>query len=106
MNDAADQSFGKLVRALRQERHLTQEQLAERSQLSIDAVRRIEYGAFSPSLKTVRKLAEGLKISLTRLFQSVERGRRSLHERVCRFLANRRTADVARVWELIRAMFK
>jgi len=68
MADTADQAFGKQIRTLRHERGLTQEELARRSSLSVDSVRRIEYGAFSPSLKTVRKLAAGLKISLKRLF--------------------------------------
>ena len=63
--------FGVHVRALRHSRQLTQEELAERSQLSVDAVRRIERGAFSPSLETVNKLATGLDVSLRTLFNEV-----------------------------------
>ncbi len=63
MADAVDQIFGKKIRALRHKSGLTQDALAKRSTLSVDAVRRIEYGAFSPSLKTIRKLARGLNIS-------------------------------------------
>jgi transcriptional regulator with XRE-family HTH domain len=106
MADAVDQDFGKKIRALRHKSGLTQDGLAKRSTLSVDAVRRIEYGSFSPSLKTIRKLASGLNISLRRLFQIVDRGRRSLHDRVCDFLAGRTNAQVARAWRVIRAMFR
>ncbi len=106
MADAVDQIFGKKIRALRHKSGLTQDALAKRSTLSVDAVRRIEYGAFSPSLKTIRKLARGLNISLRRLFQIVDRGGRSLHDRVCDFLAGLTSEQVARAWRVIRAMFR
>src|SRR5713101_9682916 len=105
MADAVDQIFGKKIRALRQKSGLTQDALAKRSTLSVDAVRRIEYGAFSPSLKTIRKLAAGLKMSLKRLLQSLQRGQRTLHDRACDFLAGRTAAEIAQAWRVIRAMF-
>jgi transcriptional regulator with XRE-family HTH domain len=106
MGNAADEDFGRGMRALRLEKGLTQEALAERSDLSVDAVRRIEHGAFSPSLKTVRKLAAGLKMSLKRLFQSLQRGQRTLHDRACDFLAGRTAPEIAQAWRVIRAMFR
>src|SRR5258708_18715352 len=98
MADGVDQVFGKSIPALRQKSGLTQDALAKRSTLSVDAVRRIEYGAFSPSLKTIRKLARGLNISLKRLFQIVGRGGQSLHDRVCDFLAGLTGDQVAPAW--------
>ena len=38
MGNAADEDFGRGVRALRREKGLTQEALADRSDLSVDAV--------------------------------------------------------------------
>jgi transcriptional regulator with XRE-family HTH domain len=106
MPDGVDQVFGKRIRELRHKSGLTQDGLAKRSTLSVDAVRRIEYGSFSPSLKTIRKLARGLNISLRRLFQIVDRGSRGLHDRVCNFLAGRTSDQVARAWRVMRAMFR
>jgi transcriptional regulator with XRE-family HTH domain len=106
MADAIDQTFGKKIRALRLRSGLTQDALAKRSTLSVDSVRRIEYGTFSPSLKTIRKLASGLNISLRRLFALVDRGRRNLHDRACDFLAGRTNAQIARAWRAIQAMFR
>jgi transcriptional regulator with XRE-family HTH domain len=42
---------------------LTQSELAERSGLAVDSVRRIERGQLSPSLQSIAKLAEGMEIS-------------------------------------------
>ena|SRR5258708_34296110 len=106
MADGVDQVFGKSIPALRHKNGLTQDALAKRSTLSVDAIRRIEYGSFSPSLKTIRKLATGLNISLRRLFQIVDGRSRSLHDRVCDFLAGRTHDQVARAWKVIRAMFR
>lgn len=46
--------------------------LAERTGLSADTIRRLEHGAFSPSLITLRKLAHGFGLSVTQLFQGFE----------------------------------
>nr|WP_258183095.1 helix-turn-helix transcriptional regulator [Enhygromyxa salina] len=67
-----DPLFGQHVKRLREARSLTQEQLAERSDLAPDTIRRLEHQDFSPSLKTLRKVCRGLKISLTTLFASFE----------------------------------
>jgi DNA-binding XRE family transcriptional regulator len=44
--------FGRHIRRLRRARDMTQEQLAERSGLSSDTIRRLELADFSPSLDT------------------------------------------------------
>jgi len=100
-----DREFGKRVRKLRQERGLTQEALAEKSALSVDAVRRVEHGAFSPTLKTIRKLALGLSVSLQTLFRSFERRRHQLLDELCDFLDTRSRQDIRLVWRVIRAVF-
>lgn len=64
--------FGKHVKRLREVRGLTQEQLAERSNLAADTVRRLEHQDFSPSLRTLRKICAGFGISLSTLFNSFE----------------------------------
>jgi transcriptional regulator with XRE-family HTH domain len=64
--------FGRLVKALRTARGLTQEGLAARADLSRDTITRMEFGTFSPSLETLAKLVAGLDSSLTTLFASFE----------------------------------
>jgi transcriptional regulator with XRE-family HTH domain len=98
--------FGAHVRALRHARELTQEELAERGELSVDAVRRIERGAFSPSLETVSKLATGLEVSLQTLFQNFDRDRRDQVAELCDYLGTRSRTELRVVWRVVRAMFE
>ena len=57
---------------LRAARRLTQEQLAELSDLSTDTVRRLEARGQSPTFRTLRKLAVGLDLPLQTVFAALE----------------------------------
>ena len=98
--------FGNHVRRLRNSRKLTQEELAERSELSVDAIRRIERGGFSPSLDTLGKLSDGLDVSLKTLFQSFGRERSDRVAEICDYLACRSGREVQLAWRVIQAMFE
>ena len=67
-----EKAFGKYVKRLREARGMTQEQLAERTDLAADTIRRLEHTDFSPSLRTLRKLCNGLGISVGTLFGGFE----------------------------------
>lgn len=69
-----ERAFGRHVRSLRKARGWTQDELAKRSTLSPDTIRRIEAGSFSPSLTTLRKLCYGLDLPLSTLFETFELG--------------------------------
>ncbi|MCP3102589.1 helix-turn-helix domain-containing protein [Myxococcus sp. K15C18031901] len=97
--------FGGHVRKLRNSRELTQEALAERSNLSVDAIRRIERGAFSPSLETLGKLTTGLDVSLKTLFQGFEHERTDDVAELCDFLSGRSGEEVRRARRVLLAMF-
>jgi DNA-binding XRE family transcriptional regulator len=51
---------------------MTQEQLADRSDLSSDTIRRLELAEFSPSLDTITKVIDGLRIDFSTLFVAFE----------------------------------
>lgn len=55
-------AFGQHLKKLRSEAGLTQEQLAENSNVDFTQVGRYERGVRSPSLTSIKKLAAGLKI--------------------------------------------
>lgn len=98
--------FGENIRELRRSKALSQETLAERCELSVDAIRRIEWGTMSPSLDTLSKLAAGLDISLRTLFETFERERRDDVAELCDFLATRSRREVLLAARLVRALFE
>lgn len=64
-------AFGKNVAAMRQKRGLTQDQLADKTGLSIDTVGAIEQGRRWARLTTLHKLAKGLNVSIDELFRNL-----------------------------------
>jgi transcriptional regulator with XRE-family HTH domain len=64
--------FGSHIKRLREVRRLTQEELAERSGVAADTIRRLEHEDFSPSLNTLRKVSGGLGLTVGELFASFE----------------------------------
>ena len=64
--------FGKRVKELRNSLGITQEELAERAELSKDYIGLIERGLRSPSLQTIQKIATSLKVSILSLFEKIE----------------------------------
>jgi len=60
-------AFGRRVRALRERRGLSQEQLAERAGLHWTYVSGIERGTRNPGLNTLGRLSRALDVPLSRL---------------------------------------
>ncbi|MDP2807415.1 MAG: helix-turn-helix transcriptional regulator [bacterium] len=60
-------TLGKRIRELRKARGLTQEQLAERTDLDYTSIGSLERGIFNPSLNTAGKIAAALGISIQQL---------------------------------------
>jgi transcriptional regulator with XRE-family HTH domain len=71
-DDLKRDPFGVHVKRLREVRRLSQEELATRSELAADTIRRLEHQEFSPSLRTLRKVCSGLGVSIAAMFSSFE----------------------------------
>jgi transcriptional regulator with XRE-family HTH domain len=54
--------FGRTLRRLREEAHLTQEEVGLRSRMHLSAVARLEAGQRSPTLRTIVRLAHALGV--------------------------------------------
>lgn len=59
--------FGKRLKQLRQLQELTQQELAERAEMSISFLSSIERGLKSPTIETLEKLADALGVTLSEL---------------------------------------
>ena len=62
--------FGLAVRSLRNERQLTQEQLAELSELHVTYISQVERGLKNLSLFNMHRIAEALHVSPAELFDT------------------------------------
>ena len=60
--------FGRRIRSLRRIKDLTQEELAEHSQISAEYISRIERGLASPSFDTLAALSVALRVEPQSLF--------------------------------------
>ena len=69
--DDVRRALGRRVRELRTGLKLSQEQLAERSNLHWTHISGIERGQFNISLNTLNRLAKGIGIPLSELFAGV-----------------------------------
>lgn len=61
--------FGKHLKQLRIQQGLTQQQLAERADVSISFLGNIERGTKSPTIDTVQKLSNALDVSMVALVE-------------------------------------
>jgi transcriptional regulator with XRE-family HTH domain len=68
--DAISVNVGSEIRALREEQGLSIRALARASGISANAISMIERGKTSPSVSTLYKMADALKIPITDFFQS------------------------------------
>lgn len=67
-----DRELGRAVRRLREERGLTQEELASRAGTTFGTVSRVESAKSAPAWWTVRKIAEALGVSIAELAAASE----------------------------------
>ena len=61
-------SIGKQIKLLRESKGLTQEKLAEKSNLSLDFIGKIEVNINEPGLKSLIKIANALDVHIKDLF--------------------------------------
>lgn len=96
--------FGSHIKSLRRARGMTQEVLSHLADLSADTIRRLEHGAFSPSLETLRKLCIGLDITLTTLFETFELGEQNDGRELMDLLNSRPPLERILVIKMFRAL--
>ena len=65
--DAFTKAFGAHVRSIRQERGMSQEEVAHRAGIHVTYLSGIERGRRNPSVKNLRRLAKALGVRLPQL---------------------------------------
>ena len=72
-NKTLDQAFGNALQRLRKKDDLSQEELAFRVGIHRTYISQLERGLKSPSLRTIGKICDELKLSLSQFMQEVEK---------------------------------
>ena len=72
-NNNLDQAFGNALQRLRKKHDLSQEELAFRVGIHRTYISQLERGLKSPSLRTIGKICDELKLSLSQFMQEVEK---------------------------------
>jgi transcriptional regulator with XRE-family HTH domain len=98
--------FGQHIKSLRKARDLTQQELADRSGLASDTIRRLENEEFSPSLRTLQGVVGGFNIRLSTLFLGYELDESAASHELIDLLAGRPASDVRFVFRLVRRLLR
>jgi transcriptional regulator with XRE-family HTH domain len=72
VRDEVDQVLASRLKGMREEREITQEQLAFEAGITVSALSRIERGLNNPRWTTVRRIARALNVGLVELAKAIE----------------------------------
>jgi transcriptional regulator with XRE-family HTH domain len=103
---ALTKRLGVKIKEFRKKRNMTQGVLAQRARLSVDTIRRLERGSFSPTLETLFRVCDGLNISLHTMCEGLESQRTDLVKMIADLVASRSEREARLVWRVIRAIFE
>jgi transcriptional regulator with XRE-family HTH domain len=100
--------FGTSLRQCRRARRLTQAQLAEATDLSLEMIGRLERGLTAPSFGTLAALVEALQVAAAELFgaepSAISGERRELLDRINKLLASASDAELRRAERVLAAL--
>lgn len=96
------------VQSLRKQAGLTQERLAEKAELSVDAIRKIETLRTTPTLETLEKIGQALQMSLADMlkFEISPNDRQQELEKIHLYLAIRELADIRLARRVLQAVME
>ncbi len=107
MSPTLYQQIGARVRTYRKLRQLTQEQLAERVNLSVHYLSRIETGKATATLQSLERLAKGVRVQLEEFFHFPEderQDRRTLLQEILALLKGRTPKELRMVRSVVRQL--
>lgn len=107
-----EKRIGAKVTEFRLSKKFTQAQLAEKLNVSVETISRMERGVSFPSLKTLENLSRALNVPLKSLFDFIDEERpknpsfeRELSKLIV-FLRTLRKKDITLIHEILKTVFK
>jgi transcriptional regulator with XRE-family HTH domain len=102
--------FGTSLRQCRRARRLTQAQLAEATDLSLEMIGRLERGLTAPSFDTIAALVEALQVTPAVLFggepSTITGERREVLDRINKLLASTSDEELRRAERVLAALLR
>jgi transcriptional regulator with XRE-family HTH domain len=102
--------FGTSLRQCRRVRRLTQAQLAEATDLSLEMIGRLERGLTAPSFDTITALVKALQIAPVELFggepSAITGERREVLDRINKMLASSSDRELRRAERVLAAFLR
>src|ERR1700732_1856732 len=102
--------FGTSLRQCRRARRLTQAQLAEATDLSLEMIGRLERGLTTPSFDTIAALAKALQVAPAVLFgggpRSITGWRRKVRDQINKLLASASDEELKRAERVLDALYR
>ncbi len=104
--------FGVRLYQLRTEAGMTQAKLAQKADLSLDLISRIERGDRSPSFDSIEKISDALKIPLVQLFnfrsEEITALAETSHEsfELWRLLKDKQSKQVRKILDIAKIIFQ
>lgn len=98
---------GERIRSIRKDRNLSQEELAERSEIHSNYIGQVERGEKNLTLETLEKIVSGLDISLEQLFRYLEpMERKDAFAEIIELLSERSVDDHKMALKILRTVFQ
>jgi transcriptional regulator with XRE-family HTH domain len=104
--------FGIRLFQLRNKAGMTQASMAEKTNLSVDSISRIERGERAPSLESIEKISNALKIGMSELFNFDGQEIAALSEspfealELWKLLRNKRPKQVKKITEIAKVVLE
>ena len=73
MKEEINEAFGKVIKQIREEQGLSQQELADYAELDRSYISDMERGRYNPTLLTIYKLSEILKIKPNKLIERIDK---------------------------------
>jgi len=109
-SDSVEKLIGSSIARIRKDRELTQAQLAEMIDTTVETISRLERGVSVPSLKTLEKISKALHVYIKELldfeYPSLKKPSITEGEKLFAYLQTRRPEDIKMCYRILKTIFE
>jgi len=110
MPEGVEKLIGISIARIRKDRELTQAQLAEMIDTTVETISRLERGVSVPSLKTLEKISKALHVQLKELlsfeYPTFKKPSAKEGEKLLAYLQTKRPEDIRMCYRILKNIFE